>query len=231
VSRPTGSRPTFVPRTAFIEAFRTKVGAALAALLLLSLGGCRSSGPEVEPAVTGSSLEAAAGPGRPLTLPPGQEVVVLVRALRNTSDRELEITKLRAVPGDGVPDAAQVVQVSVLTRSPRIARGTYVTFPPVTRGRAGRCERAGILSPSGVVVAPGAAPMLLVWLRSVDEGTATVDGLRVSYGQADTLYEQEVEIEGLAEITVDANAPARKPSLEEQACSHRTRILPGAVVF
>jgi len=215
----------------YFDRLRTKVGLGLMAIVVTALIGCSSSGPQVDPPRPGDSLEAAAETGRPLTLPPGQEVIVVVRAVRNTSGEALEITKLRAVPGDGVPEAVQIVQVSVLTRSPKIPPGTYVTFPPVIREQPGRCERAGILSPSGVLVDPGDAPALMVWLRAIDEGPATLDGFRITYGQSDALYEQEVEIEGLADVTVDATATARKPSADEQSCSHRTRILPGAVVF
>jgi hypothetical protein len=223
--------PTFVRRSAKIAVLGTKVGLSVAVVGLVGLVACSSSGPDVEPPQPGDALEAASGAGPSLTLPPGQEVVVVVSAVRNASGEKLEITKLRALPGAGVPDAVQVVQVSVLTAAPEIPPGTYVTFPPVVRGKTGRCTRAGISSPSGVVVEPGDEPVVLVWLRSVAEGRATVDGFRVTYGQSDTLYEQEVAAEGVADITVDPNAAARKPTPDEQACAHRTRVLPGAVVF
>lgn len=233
---PPRSPSTFGHQRTVFDRSRTKVGlgaanVALGAALvaLVALAACSSSGPDVEPPQPGDALEAAARGGDPLTLPPGQEVIVVARALRNTSGGELEITKLRAMPGDGVPEAVQVVQVSVLASSPAIPPGTYVTFPPVTRPE-GRCERAGILSPSGVVMEGHDAPVVMVWLRAIGEGAATIDGFRVTYRQSGTLFEQEVEV-GLADITVDATAEARKPSREEQACDHRTRVLPGAVVF
>lgn len=218
---------TIVPRTASAADLGAKIGRWAAGICLITLGACGSSGPEVDPPQPGTALEVTGKTAEPLTLPPGQEVILLVPAVRNASGDELEITKLRAVPGDRVPESVQIVQVSIV-RSPEIKPGTYVTFPPVARSGE-RCVRASVLSPSGVVVEPGDAPLVMVWLRAIDEGDATLDGVRMTYDRSGTRYEQEVEIDDLAEITVDPSTPARKPSPDEAACANEVRVLPGAV--
>src|SRR3712207_7938754 len=60
--------------------------------------------------------------------------------------------------------------------------------------------------------------------RSAD-GEATVEGVRVTYDRGGTLFEQEVSSGDLARVTVDLESPARKPSRDERACAHRTRVL------
>jgi hypothetical protein len=178
----------------------------------------------------GDALGRGSGSSSALTLPPGQEVIVLVRAMANASDDPLEITKLRAVPGEGVPESVQVVQVSAVAPSSQVPPGTYVTFPPVTRAR-GKCLRARMRAASGVAVESRDEPMLAIWLRSIAEGGATIDGVRALYEQSGTLYEQELLAQDLIDISVEPDAPALKPSRDEQACAHEVRILPGAVTY
>lgn len=226
MARPSTS--TLVPERTLFDRPRTKVGGALVVAVLVLAACSDSTGPE--PPERGDAFSAGSGSISPLTIPPGQEVIVLVRAVANSSDEPLEITKLRAIPGDGVPEAVQIVQVSVVTDDSHVAPGTYVTSPPVAR-ESGRCIRAVVRAPRGLTLDTGDEPMLLIWLRSLAEGVATIDGLRVAYAQSGTTYEQEYVLEDLAEVTVDPAAAPLKPSRAEQACVAETRVLPGAVTY
>lgn len=217
--------PIFVRRWTLSVPSRTKVGSIV---LGVALAAC-SSGPSVEPPKPGDALAPiAAGPVE-VRLPPRQELVVLVRPFESSSDEPLEITKLRAIPGEGIPDAVQIVQTSIVAGG-TTAPGMYVTFPPVTKA-AGRCVRADVRAPRGVTLGRDDDPLILVWLRALTEGAATVEGLRVTYEQGGTLFEQELSSAELAHVTVDLEAPARRPSRDERACAHRTRVLPGAVTY
>jgi hypothetical protein len=120
--------------------------------------------------------------------------------------------------------------VSVVSADSDIAPGTYVTFPPVIRD-GGRCVRTEVRAPRGLRLVSRDEPMLLIWLRSLAEGDASIDGLRATYRQSGTTYEQEYDADGLVEVTVDAAAPALKPNRDERACAAHTRVLPGAVTY
>ena len=157
---------------------------------LAAVPACRSDPPSVRTPQPGSALTQTARDSHGVVeLPPGQEVIQLVRPLRNVSDGPLEITKLRAIPGDGIPTLVQIVKVALVT-STQIDPGTYVTFPPVARSK-GECVRAEVRPTRGATLSLGEGPLLLVWLRALSNGRARVAGFRVSYEQAGTLYEQE----------------------------------------
>ena len=163
-------------------------------------------------------------------VPPGQELIRLVPALRNVSGQPIEITKLRAVAGSGIPGVAQIVQVSALPEDSGFSARRYVTYPPVRR-EGGECVRAGVRPGRGLTLEPNEGWSVLVWMRALEPGTATVAGFRVTYEKDGAPYEQEIQIDPENRLVVAGDAPAVTPNRDERACAHRTRVLPGAVTF
>ncbi|HEY7876360.1 MAG TPA: hypothetical protein VIG64_14690 [Actinomycetota bacterium] len=201
----------------------------MAVLVALGLGACSSSQPE-PPRPGDAFARPAVGDERRIELPPGQEVVQVLYGLQNASEEPLEITKLRAVPGAGIPDAAQIVQVSLLSSEGPHLPGVYVTFPPVTRAE-GKCVRADVLAPRETTVEPGSDVFVLLWLRSVAEGRAEVTGLRVRYEQAGVTYEQGLDLGPPTELHIDLDDDVVAPSRDERACASQARFLPGSVRY
>jgi hypothetical protein len=209
---------------------RRSWGAGLAVGLVLATTACPQEN-VLPPTRPGDALAAEApGPAERLRLPPGQEIVQLFPALRNDTDEPLEITKLRAMPGRGVPEAAQIVQISLMSTESPHEPGVYVTFPPITRS-GDRCVRAGVRAPRGVTIEPGEDITVLVWLRSIDEGTAMVTGLRANYVHAETSYVQEIAFSEPIVLRIDLDEKVVEPSRDERACASEARFLPGSVRY
>lgn len=216
------------------------VTVAWAVLVALGALGAGCSSDSTEAPRPGTALaDTASDSLTEIELPPAQEVVVLVKALRNVSGLPLEITKLRAIPGSGVPESAQIVQVSLITATSDFRPGIYVTYPPVTRRQRSitrtqtGCVRASVRAPRGVVIQPEQEPLVLVWLRAVGDGRASVTGLRVDYvqGEAAVPYTQEVTIDGPTVLEVDGAAVPIEPARDESACASEVRFLPGSVRY
>jgi hypothetical protein len=164
-----------------------------------------------------------------ITLPPGQEVIQLGAGLRNASSSALEITKLRPAETEGVPDVAQIARVALVDRaSIDVAGGTFVTFPPVAR-RGGVCVRSKVFPARGATIEPDEAPLILVLIRAIAAGRATIPAFTVSYEQDGDLFKQTIRSDGAAVFTVADDAEALKPSPDERACASRVQLLPGAV--
>lgn len=161
--------------------------------------------------------------------PPGQEVVVLAPALKNVSSKPLTITKLRVTGADGVPDVAEIVRVALVKPgSGGPGTGTYVTFPPVVR-RGGECRPAQVTPARGTTLAPGDRPLLLLWLRAIAPGSASIPTLTASYEHDGSGYIQEVALTRPVAVGVDSASDPMAPSAAERACAPEVRLLPGAV--
>lgn len=183
------------------------LGAAAVAVLLAAAacggqdarpGSALETGPRTEYAV---SEEGA--------VPPGQELSLMLTALRNTSDTPLVIRRIEPIgltssaEEDG-PEESVRFELAPRSRSaPEVPLGFYFGPRPAVDSGAS-CTAQAVVAADGYVLEPDAAAaedvFLVVSVRAGGPGTFRLGGQRVVYEQDGIRYRQDLEAALVVEV-------------------------------
>lgn len=187
------------------------LGAGAVALLLASTA---CGGQDARPGSaleTGPRSEYAVSEGG--AVPPGQDLSLMLTALRNTSDAPLVIRRVEpldvsSTAGDEDPEAAVRIELAPRSRSaPEVPLGFYFgPRPAVDTGDA--CTEQAVVAADGYVLEPDAEAaedvFLVVSVRAGGPGTFRVGGQRIVYEQEGIRYRQDLEASLLVEVREEA---------------------------
>lgn len=197
-----------------------KLVPGLAAAVLLASGCGGEQGP-----VGGYALEVGAaskyaveGSG---ALPPGVEVSLMLTALRNVSDGDLEIRRIEPIgeipTGEGKAAPAEVVGFELAVRDEALAAAVPLGFYAGARPAVqvdGACVEQPTVAPEDFVLAPAGGRdedvFVVLRVRTTTEGVFNLSGLRVVYELDGVPYFQELR-DGLVLKVV----PGARPDVPE----------------
>lgn len=162
-------------------------------------------------------------------VPPGQEVVLMLSALRNVSDEPLTITSIKPIGTSGEPGVAEVVSIELAPEAgggTGIAEGSFVVYPPgesAGRARTDPCTFVPVVPGEGYELDPTETEddraLLVTRFRALKEGDGAVHVARVEYEQGGRRYEQEIPLTGRFHVREGAKplSPSRSRGCLDEA--------------
>lgn len=203
-----------------------RLKALVAVLLVFLVGGIvlitvvRDRAPAPEPIPLGTALDLGNEFAVEAPLGPGQEVVDMFAAIRNSSDSPIRLIEITPIAGEGVPQIGVVVDV-FLVDSPFLG-SLYNALPPVMRTGA-RCMLADTSSVTGYVLEPGEEVMVATHVRALMTGEFELNGREILYEQDGRTFRQRdpYVITGIVDP-----ATTRQLLPEEKRCRAQVTLLP-----
>lgn len=136
---------------------------------------------------------------------PGEEWILMLTFLRNTSDGSITLREIEPI----TPAGHETVDVIRLEIAPLpgttpdstdddvnrnwTGAGLFKTYPPADQYERGApCQVQALEPVDGFVLSPDGEARVMVWLRAVAEGSFSIDGHRVVYEKAGSLYTQDL---------------------------------------
>ena len=137
-------------------------------------------------------------------LPPGQEVVLMLSGVQNTSEDPLTITNISPIGRRGEAGVAELVSIELAPRvgdDRDVAEGPFVIYPPgesVGRGLDAPCTLVEVFSPAGYELSPrGSArddASFVARFRALAVGDVAIKLAEVEYEKNGLRYKETIPL-------------------------------------
>jgi hypothetical protein len=187
---------------------------------MLGCTGCNSASDESATKVGKALLTTRGTAGFGTHLAPAQEMLNIVTAFTNRSDRPVVLTRVVPRVSERYREAATLVGVRLSDPS---FGGTFHTNPPVEQ--RGRSCAVGQLHPvKGYRVKPQETTAIALWIGARREGRFKIDYVDIFYRQGGDLYWQRDRYSLVVKVR---KGWRRTLPGEEQRCAHHATLLNG----